>query len=199
MLSKGGDNLNRIKDLRLEHSWSLRELSEKTGIPTATINRYERGVTEPKSEYWYRLAKAFDVSVPYVQGKSIFRHSASGEALHNIQASIRTDQLNKFNRLTYEMDKKYNNEVGNNTADVINQLIDLYNDSDTETSFAAENVKSLKNILDAIRPIIRMKQPTEANMYIYHQNLENINSELFNLYMRSTYQIDPEAPMDQNS
>lgn len=190
--------MNRIKELRLERSWSLRELSDKTEIPTATINRYERGVTEPKSEYWHRLAEAFDVSIPYVQGKSIFRHSASGDVLHDIQASIRTDQLHKFNRLTCEMDKKYEYELSNNTADIINRLIDFYNDSDTQTSFAAENIESLKNILNSIQPIIRMKQPTETGMYIYRQNAEKINNELFNLYMRSTYQTDPEAPYGSN-
>lgn len=66
--SKGGEIMNRIKELRKSHSLSQAELAKETGISNQAISFYENGKRQPKIETWQRLAKFFNVSVPYIQG-----------------------------------------------------------------------------------------------------------------------------------
>lgn len=58
----------RIKELRLEHNLTQKELSEKTGIPLPNISAYERGIRNPKIEVCQKLADFFDVSVLKLMG-----------------------------------------------------------------------------------------------------------------------------------
>ena len=64
---------NKLKQLRLEHGYTIRSLAEalnKNGlkITSMTISRYERGEREPKLATWQKLADFFNVDVPYLQG-----------------------------------------------------------------------------------------------------------------------------------
>lgn len=61
---------NKLKEVRKEKGLTLIELSEKTQIPRATLNRYENNTSEPKQETWEMLADFFNVSVPYIMGLS---------------------------------------------------------------------------------------------------------------------------------
>lgn len=38
--------MNRLKELRREEDWTLREVAEKIGIPKATVHRHETGLSE---------------------------------------------------------------------------------------------------------------------------------------------------------
>lgn len=66
--SKGGEIMNRIKELRKSHGLSQTELARETGISNQAVSFYENGKRQPKIETWQRLAKFFNVSVPYIQG-----------------------------------------------------------------------------------------------------------------------------------
>lgn len=80
--------MNRLKELRKEKKLTLNQLSEKVGIPRATLSRYENGKSEPKQEIWEHIADFFEVSVAYLMGisdsatdlpeflRSIFEHSS---------------------------------------------------------------------------------------------------------------------------
>lgn len=59
---------NRIKELRQSKGLSQSELAQKVGISNQAISHYETGKRYPKIEKWQRLAKFFNVSVPYIQG-----------------------------------------------------------------------------------------------------------------------------------
>lgn len=64
---------NKLKQLRLEHGYTIRSLAEALtesglNITSMTISRYERGEREPKLATWQKLADFFNVSVPYIQG-----------------------------------------------------------------------------------------------------------------------------------
>lgn len=61
--------MNRLKELRKQKSLTLDEIAQETGIKRGTYNNYENGKTNPKPEIWEKLAKYFDVPIPYLQGQ----------------------------------------------------------------------------------------------------------------------------------
>ena len=58
----------RINELRIENNLSKMELASKTGIPQATIARYELGKSLPNSERIIVLCSFFGVSADYLLG-----------------------------------------------------------------------------------------------------------------------------------
>ena len=54
-----------IKEARKNAGFSQRELAEKSGTATGTIQQYERGVRQPRLEQLLRIADALDVSIFY--------------------------------------------------------------------------------------------------------------------------------------
>ena len=62
--------MNRLKELRKEKKLTQKELAEKTDIPYRTLQRWENGETDIKSDKANELAKLFNVSVSYLLGYS---------------------------------------------------------------------------------------------------------------------------------
>ncbi len=52
----------QLRSERLRHGWSQQELAEKLGISVVTINRWERGVTEPSPYFRLKLCALFGKS-----------------------------------------------------------------------------------------------------------------------------------------
>lgn len=61
---------NRLRVLRLDQGLKLMDVSEKTGINSDTLSKYERGEREPKLATWEALAKFFNVTPQYLVGWS---------------------------------------------------------------------------------------------------------------------------------
>lgn len=59
---------NRIKELRLKHNLTLRQLGKELDMYDSRISQYETGKRQPNIETWQKLADYFNVSVPYLQG-----------------------------------------------------------------------------------------------------------------------------------
>lgn len=55
-------NFSVIRDLRKRASWTIADLSEKTGISSAVISKLERNQTAAELGTIYRLARAFGVT-----------------------------------------------------------------------------------------------------------------------------------------
>lgn len=53
----------RIKSIRKERKLTQKELANKAGIATITLQQYERGVREPKLEQIQKIASALGVSI----------------------------------------------------------------------------------------------------------------------------------------
>jgi transcriptional regulator with XRE-family HTH domain len=49
----------RIRDLRMSAGWSLRELSDKSGVAASTLSTLERGQSMPTVGSLYKLSRAF--------------------------------------------------------------------------------------------------------------------------------------------
>lgn len=59
---------DRLKELRKESGLTLIELSEKIGVSTNTISRWERQERIPNLEHLVILSKFFQVSTDYLCG-----------------------------------------------------------------------------------------------------------------------------------
>ena len=56
--------INKIREKRLEKSWSQLELSERSGVPQSSISQIERGNRKnPTYENIKKIAKALDIKL----------------------------------------------------------------------------------------------------------------------------------------
>ena len=70
MNDKGVTNMNRLKELRLERKWSMRDAAKFLNKPYTTYVNHEKGYRELKSEELKAYAKAYGVSVDYLIGRT---------------------------------------------------------------------------------------------------------------------------------
>lgn len=62
----------RLKELRLEHKLTIKELSDEINISNACISRWENNLRLPNSESIIIVAKYFNVSSDYLLGLTDF-------------------------------------------------------------------------------------------------------------------------------
>ena len=58
----------RLKELRIERKFKLKEVAEKLNVTIRTISRYEDGTREPSVEMIIKFCKLYDVSADYLLG-----------------------------------------------------------------------------------------------------------------------------------
>lgn len=54
---------NRIRELREDRAWSLRDLEQRSGITHTKLHRIETGTTAPDYNDLKKIAKAFDIRI----------------------------------------------------------------------------------------------------------------------------------------
>ena len=98
--------MNRLKELRKEKKLTQKELAEKTDIPYRTLQRWENGETDIKSDNLKTLCEIFDVDAPYLLGYNTVKNET------NIKASVLDEALEKLrainNMLSVESDESPN-------------------------------------------------------------------------------------------
>lgn len=72
----------RIRKLRKEKGYTMKQLGEAIGVAESTVSLYENGKREPDNETLKKLADIFNVSVDYLVERSNFRN-ALDEQLSN--------------------------------------------------------------------------------------------------------------------
>lgn len=65
--------MNKLRELRKEKNFSLRDLAEQIHIDKSTLSRYERDEQEIKSSDLILFCKYFDVSSDYLLGNTDIR------------------------------------------------------------------------------------------------------------------------------
>lgn len=68
------DFYSRLKELRMFHKLSQRELGALTGLSERTIQNYELRLRHPTIEACIAIAQYFDVSLDYLAGLSDEKH-----------------------------------------------------------------------------------------------------------------------------
>ena len=88
--------MNRLKELRKEKKLTQKELAEETDIPYRTLQRWENGETDIKSEKAEKLADYFGVSVGYLLGydDNYFKKQIKDD--NDFEKQIKIDTLNNF-------------------------------------------------------------------------------------------------------
>ena len=62
--------MNRLKELRLKHHLRQYEF-KKLGFSQTTYRKSEQGVRNISWDEWRKLADFYEVSIPYLQGRTI--------------------------------------------------------------------------------------------------------------------------------
>lgn len=60
--------MNRIKELREQKGWSVRDLSVKSGVSKAPIYNYETEYSRPRIKAAHKLAAALGTDIAYMMG-----------------------------------------------------------------------------------------------------------------------------------
>lgn len=76
---------DRLRSLREEIGYSLRDMANATGLARSTINMYENGNREPNFETLEMLADLFNVDMDYLLGKSDVKRRVSFDEAGNVQ------------------------------------------------------------------------------------------------------------------
>ena len=114
--------MNRLKELRKEKKLTQKELAEKTDIPYRTLQRWENGETDIKSDKANELAKLFNVSVSYLLGYSDKEERSSSIELKNdIRRETAIDRGFSMQGLLDE-----NSALRDENRRLINELTDSY-------------------------------------------------------------------------
>ncbi len=58
----------RIKDMRVDHDLTQKDIAEKLGLYTTQYQVYERGEVKIPIEFFIDLAKIYNVSIDYLVG-----------------------------------------------------------------------------------------------------------------------------------
>ena len=70
-----GDDMERLKELRLEYNYRQVDVSKKIGVDRTTYVKYENGQSEPSFATLQKLAGIYDVSIDYLMGTSNIRNT----------------------------------------------------------------------------------------------------------------------------
>ena len=160
----------RLKQLRLENNLTQRELAKKLSISIPTLQKYEYGTLNLKSEIIIKICKVFDIEVNTFLDKSKLSNDEKTE-LDFVNLILKThskqekDNMNNINfildnaRLNFKNWEKYLLYVLANNQNIkfsieknkktleINFYSDMLN-SEQRTFITSENLKILLNMLD---------------------------------------------------
>lgn len=70
---QGVNDMNKIKELRLERGYSMEQLAQKIGIGKSSISQYESNQRTPSTDTQEALADLFNVDVDYLMGRTTIR------------------------------------------------------------------------------------------------------------------------------
>ncbi|EPI25480.1 MULTISPECIES: helix-turn-helix domain-containing protein [Enterococcus] len=142
--------MNRLRQLREEKGYSLRELGLKVGMSASVLGNYEREDRQPKLDVWEKLADFFDVSTSYIMGISDERNEVNELLKRKISNMIEqkinsTDEENEVlfflnflidditnfvNALIYEKDSEFQVRIIDNMSSIVKLMSSMVAETD---------------------------------------------------------------------
>ncbi len=141
----GNNNLKltgfRIKKMRLNNSWTQKDLAKKLGLKNDTaIANYEAGYSVPKDEIKLKMCELFNCTMDYLMGKSDFK--AKEDELENyLNVEIKNDLIKKLKELELDksdLEKAITAFVENYMIVTDNYSINIYDMEDSLIYYAYE-------------------------------------------------------------
>ena len=160
----------RLKDLRVERSLTLEQLSAETGISKSALGKYEADDFKDISPFsMVALAKFYGVSTDYLLGLTEQKNHPNTEldALHLGDDAIEVLRTGKFNhRLLSELICHKNFQRFMLDAEIyVDRIADM-------------RIKDMNTVLEATRQIVLMEHGEEANdLYLHTLKAAQIQEE----------------------
>ncbi|NLG33616.1 MAG: helix-turn-helix transcriptional regulator [Syntrophomonadaceae bacterium] len=95
---------HRLKFEREKKGWSQKYLSEKTGIPSSNISRYESGKRQPDIYTLRKLADLLECTADYLLGRTDNPPDSSPSGLEEIRDLLYRQSILKHKNTILEMD-----------------------------------------------------------------------------------------------
>lgn len=93
-----------LKELRESLGMTQAEFGKSVGIAKSTYNNYEKGIREPKSDFWVSVAQKYNVTIDYLMGYSDDPHRTTAmDSIEHGQIQNIDRPLSKFEQELIEM------------------------------------------------------------------------------------------------
>lgn len=123
-----GEHLKRLKELRLQHELSQKDIANYLGITVAAYSFYERGNREPNVSILKKLAEYFNVSLGYLMG---MEDEPQTIAAHFDGDEYTEEELNKIREFAEFVKSKRKKDIPQLNAAHQRTDIDIPNNVDT--------------------------------------------------------------------
>lgn len=105
--------MNRLRELRKERGYSLKEVAKEIELAESQLSYYENGKRQPRDqETWQKLADFYNVSVPYVMGIDAQQINALQEGALDLILPTSFSNLLKKTEDNLEINKKIRFSIG---------------------------------------------------------------------------------------
>ena len=147
--------MNRLKELRKEKKLTQKELAEETDIPYRTLQRWENGETDIKSDKAEKLANYFGVSASYLLGYSDYKNSKDislalkSQSQKDINDFVKNNIFKNYLELDIEATKKMSGDYDfNKNINILKTVSDIFVDKHNEIFsmfYAKEKIGTLED------------------------------------------------------
>lgn len=155
--------MNNLRKLREAKKLSLRELGKELDMNASVLGNYERGDRNPKTEVWEKIARYFDVSVPYIMGLSDDFENTTKKIAEELEEQIKLSS-NMFDNINID-------ELDENTKQTLDDLKTM--SDDLEELFLNLDPKFISPLIQAhiqnfftISNLAEMEKLSISNSYL---------------------------------
>ena len=134
--------MTRLKELREERNWNMREAARFLNKKYTTYVNHEKGYREIKSEELSAYAKAYDVSIDYLVGKTDLRFGSISHAKSDpdvLDRIVRNVELEEGKKITALFKEDGLNDQQIELMDILPEL------TDQDISVLLSTAKALAN------------------------------------------------------
>lgn len=176
--------MNKLRELREEKGYSLRELGNLLDMNASVLGNYERGDRQPKIEVWEKLAEFFEVTPAYIMGWSTIKEP---ENFFSVDRAALTEEnkktLDEINSLVKHLISTNNGWAAIQTQEIFKSLNVIIGWSDVlDGDFSPVDILASFSFLIKELSLGEYSDPKKAEEYFL--NREKALKYLDKLYLK---------------